>query len=474
MSPAELPYNGKSREDILRHARLLIGTSLADFYPETVFTGHSGKGGFGNYIEKYHFKYEPNSVSEPDFPDAGIELKTSPLRKNRRGHWRSKERIVLGLIDYRGIVAEIFDGSAFLKKNHHLLIIFYGHDADASLQKLVVHLVGDWKFPDNDFSIIKKDWEKIQQKVSAGEAHLLSEGDTVYLSACTKGASAKSVRNQPHSDKKAKQRAFALKSRYVNFIIEAFESGGRPAGNISPIFAPNEGMGLESVGFDKLVVSRFDRYVGMSPRAIAKERSLKINFKAKSAFANLTKGVLVGQFKTEVAEFLKAGITVRTIRIDCEGKPQQAVSFPAFEYCELVEEEWEDSNLLADCSKLFFVVYQCNDKNFDDEKLRLKGAFFWNTSVEDLDSARETWERTRELIKNGGIVRSVSGRRRQTNFPGAKKNRVVHVRPHGTTIADVYPLPVPDGVTGASEYTKHSFWLNQKYLRKAIAKSLPD
>jgi DNA mismatch repair protein MutH len=331
MSQAELPYNKKSREDILRHARLLIGRSLVDLYPGTIFTGHAGKGGFGSYIERYHFKYEPNSVSEPDFPDAGIELKTSPLRKLRGGHWRSKEKIVLGMINYRGIVTEIFDKSAFLRKNHHLLIIFYEHDGEASLSRLMVHLVGDWRYPDNDLAVIKKDWETIQAKVSAGEAHLLSEGDTVYLGASTKGANSKAMRDQPHSDVRAKQRAFALKSRYVNFIIDAFESGGRPAGNISPIFSPNERVGLETVGFDKLVVSRFDRYVGMSPRAIAKERSLKINFKAKSAFANLTKGVLVGQFKTEVEEFLKAGITVRTIRIDHEGTPQEAVSFPAFE-----------------------------------------------------------------------------------------------------------------------------------------------
>lgn len=474
MLPAELPYNGKSREDILRHARLLIGKRLADLYPKTVFTGASGKGGFGNYVEKYHFKYEPNSVSEPDFPDAGIELKTSPLRKSRRGQWRSKERLVLGLIDYHGIVTEIFDGSAFLKKNHHLLIIFYEHDGKASLPHLMVHLVGDWRFPDNDLAIIEKDWEIIRNKVSAGGAHLLSEGDTVYLGASTKGSNARSLRSQPFSDIKAMQRAFALKSRYVNFIIEAFESGEWLSEQTSPIFAADEKTRLATVGFDRLVISRFDKYVGKSPRAIAKENSLTINFKAKSAYANLTKGVLIGQIDAEIEEFQKAGITVRTIRIDYEGRPREAVSFPAFEYIELVKEEWEDSNLLADCSKFFIVVYQCANRVFDDKKLRLKGAFFWNTPVKDLEHARDAWEKTRELINSGRIVSSISGNRRRTNFPGSKDNAVVHVRPHGTTTADVYPLPVQDVVTGASEYTKHSFWLNQKYLRRVIAESLPD
>ena len=41
--------------------------------------------------------------------------------------------------------------------------------------------------------IIKDDYEKIVRKIQNGRAHELSEGDTMYLGACTKGATAKKV-----------------------------------------------------------------------------------------------------------------------------------------------------------------------------------------------------------------------------------------------------------------------------------------
>ena len=58
---------------------------------------------------------------------------------------------------------------------------------------------------------------------------------------------------------------------------------------------------------------------------------------------------------------------------------------------------------------------------------------------------------------------------RLTYFPDVK-NEVAHVRPHASTTKDVYPLPVPDQLTHATEYTKHSFWLNKSYIRDVIYK----
>ena len=53
--------NGDSGEEIEKH-------------------GYKGKGNFGQILEKFYFGYEPNSESEPDFKEAGIELKSSPLK----------------------------------------------------------------------------------------------------------------------------------------------------------------------------------------------------------------------------------------------------------------------------------------------------------------------------------------------------------------------------------------------------------
>jgi DNA mismatch repair protein MutH len=55
----------------------------------------------------------------------------------------------------------------------------------------------------------------INKKITSGKTHELSEGDTFYLGACTKGANALSVRKQPFSEIPAKQRAYSFKQGYV-------------------------------------------------------------------------------------------------------------------------------------------------------------------------------------------------------------------------------------------------------------------
>lgn len=48
----------------------------------------------------------------------------------------------------------------------------------------------------------------------------LSESNTKYLGACTKGATAEtSLRRQPNADEFAKQRAFSFKTTYMKKLI---------------------------------------------------------------------------------------------------------------------------------------------------------------------------------------------------------------------------------------------------------------
>src|SRR5690554_7268790 len=182
--------------------------------------GYKGKGNFGQILEKFYFGYEPNSNAEPDFKEAGIELKSSPLKTLRNGEFRSKERLILKIINYLEVYKEEFETSSFWKKNADLLLVFYLHDRDLDLLDYIIKLVDDWKYPKEDLKIIRRDWEFINQKIKEGKAHELSEGDTFYLGACTKGSTAlKSFRDQPFNQEKAKQRAYSLKQGYVNHII---------------------------------------------------------------------------------------------------------------------------------------------------------------------------------------------------------------------------------------------------------------
>ena len=215
-------YNISSAESIVSFAKKLKDKTLRDVCGVDIENHiYSGKGYFGQLLENFYFGYKPNSFSGPDFLEAGIELKTSPLKTLKNGRLVSKERLVLNIINYLEVHKESFVTSSFWKKNSHLLLIFYLHEKETDVLDYLIKLVDEWKFPPEDLKIIKQDWELIRKKIKDGKAHELSEGDTFYLGACTKGATAlKSYRSQPNNPKvPAKQRAFSLKQGYVNHII---------------------------------------------------------------------------------------------------------------------------------------------------------------------------------------------------------------------------------------------------------------
>ncbi|HJS01314.1 MAG TPA: MutH/Sau3AI family endonuclease, partial [Flavobacterium sp.] len=215
-----LPYDDSDINSIIEYASLLINKSLSTaLLSENLEKVYKGKGGFGQKVEKLYFKYEPNSNPEPDFFKVGIELKTAPLKKIKKG-LTSKERLVFNIIDYEKEHLLTFKTSSFWKKNQLLLLMFYLYEEEKLDIDYIFKIIRLWQFPAKDLKIIKDDWSKIISKIKDGKAHEISEGETLYLGACTKGANNKSLRKQPFSSIMAMQRAFSLKSKYLNFIIE--------------------------------------------------------------------------------------------------------------------------------------------------------------------------------------------------------------------------------------------------------------
>lgn len=453
-----------SADSIIDFAKLLKNQTLRQACGEEIEKhGYKGKGNFGQILEKFYFGYEPNSDAEPDFKEAGIELKSSPLKTLRNGEFRSKERLVLNIINYLEVHKEDFETSSFWKKNAHLLLVFYLHDKDLDLLDYIIKLVDGWKYPSEDLKIIQRDWEFINQKIKEGKAHELSEGDTFYLGACTKGSTAlKSFRDQPFNGEKAKQRAYSLKQGYVNHIIANIAQEETAVyGKI--IERPEI---LEEVrSIEEIVILKFHPFYGKPAEQIEQELGLELNQKAKSYFANLTNAILGIELGKKIEEFEKADIQVKTIRLKENNLPKEDISFPTFEYQELVETDWEDSdfkNILE--SKFFFVFYQ-----FEGEDLILRKVKFWNMPHSDILTAKNAWEEMVKTVSNGEIVKEVTEKGvRKTYFPKKTENKVSHVRPHARNAADTYDLPVADKLTGLTEYTKHCFWLNASYVKDEI------
>ena len=159
-----------SADSIIEFAKKLKNQTLREACGEEIEKhGYKGKGNFGQILEKFYFGYEPNSDAEPDFKEAGIELKSSPLKTLKNGDFRSKERLVLNIINYLEVHKEEFENSSFWKKNAHLLLVFYLHDKDSDLLDYLIKLVDDWQYPNEDLKIIKHDWETINKKIQDGK-----------------------------------------------------------------------------------------------------------------------------------------------------------------------------------------------------------------------------------------------------------------------------------------------------------------
>ena len=448
-------YNIKDKYSIEAYAKRLLDKSLSDVLsPEDInairaeLNNKSNKGKFGSIIEKYFFGIEPGNKSAPDFEEAGVELKTSPLKEN----YRSKERLVLGMIDYCSIVNETWKGSHFLKKNLWLLLMFYMHDDNKILLELIIKIIGLWSYSEEDFLIIKRDWELIQQKIIDGKAHELSEGDTLYLGACTKASTSADRRKQPNSNIPAKPRAFALKQTYVNIIIEKMREEmadfhhtqikyGRIIKNVKELKNKN--------GLEEITLSKLKPYIGLSDEQIQRRLRVKFKKKPKNVYSILTYRML-GVEKPCVEEFEKANIELKTIRLKNNNLPKEDMSFPAFKYTEIVKEDWDNCELKTEYleKKFLFVVFKYNDK----QKLIFQGAFFWNMPYRDMLEVQKVWKETQKRIKYGNCM----------SLPKKSENKICHVRPHATNKNDTYPTP------NGGKAVKKCFWLNTQYIRDQV------
>ena len=462
----KLPYNPEDKKSIIEFAKLLKDKSLRQVCDETAIKNdRKGKGHFGQILEEFYFQYKPNSDAEPDFPIAKLELKSSPLKKLKNNEYRSKERLVLNIINYFNVVNQNFENSDFIKKNANILLIFYLHQAGYDILDYIIKLVDEWSFPSTDLEIIKKDWETITKKIADGEAHELSEGDTFYLGACTKGANASTVRKQPFSEIPAKQRAYSFKQGYVNHIIASIAGETKEVyGKLIPSVKEAKKKTIEEI-----VIEKFKPYYGKTIEEILDKTGIVLNTSAKSFYANLTKAILGIELNKEIEEFEKAEIQVKTVRLKENNLPKEDMSFPTFKYEEIVNEDWENSDFKDILEhKFLFVFFQ-----FQGDKLVLRKVKFWNMPYSDLLEVEKVWTKTQEIVTKGEIVKEIRTDKngkdvRFTNFPSKKFSSISHVRPHATNANDTYPLPKKDKLTKENEYTKHCFWLNNSYIRDEI------
>lgn len=483
-------YDNKNPQSIEEYAKKLIGhtfqevvdgkVSDKEITPEQAkeYSNKNRKGGLGNLLEEVYFNYKANSKSEADFKDAGVELKATPYEITKAGKYKAGERLVLSMINYSGEIEPTLIESHLWEKSKLLLLVYY-------LRNKALHSNLDYSIDyvtlftptETDLAIIANDYKIIADKVRSGKAEQLSESDTFYLGACTKGATAeKSIVNQfypPHTP--AKKRAFCYKNSYMTHVLNEYIIAGKNTYEPCETII-KDAKELENTTFADLIISKINAYKGKTDRELCVlfEREYNNN---KAQWTDLAYRML-GIKSNRAEEFRKANITVKVIRIEENRKMNENLSFPTFKYREIIQEEWEDSTLhnYFDETKFLFVIFSRVGDCY-----ALSGCKLWNMPYDDLNTTvREGWQNVVDTIKRGvrlDVTDTAAGPVVRNNLPKKSDNAIIHVRPHaskryfefldGTILGDgcrTYANQLPDGTW----MPNYCFWINNDYILEQL------
>lgn len=469
------PYDETSRESILSYARLILGKSLKDLYPESEEYS-TGRGRLGQSVEKLHFKINPNNEANQDFPKAGVELKCTPLKLLNDGSMVSKERLVLNIIDFVEEAKSTFETSSFWHKNNFLLLMFYLHEQGINVVDLIFKIVRYWSFPDVDKKIIKDDWTKLHLKMKNGLAHEISEGDTLYLGACPKGSKAGAeLRDQYISTApRAQQRAYSIKSKYLNTII--LESLLHPEMVKDLYLSDSQKRKIkhtiedsanivnsveeykEGETFEELIERRFSPFYNKKIKDIEKELNVSISSNPKAISNSVIHAILGIKQNLRIKEFEKANIQQKSIRLEPNGKLKESMVFSQIDYKGIVNEnQWEDSVWYETLTQRFLFIIFRKDASGNDKEAVLEKVFFWTMPRKDLEVAEEFWKDTRDKIAADDFE----------NFWKLSDHRICHVRPKAKDSTDTM-----ETVSGR-KVPKKGYWLNADYILDIVNKNIP-
>lgn len=460
-------------EEVLERARQAIGLTLIEIDGTGRLANGANKGGRGQAMEESWFGIHPNSRPEPDFMPAHVELKVAAYKQNKNGSLSAKERLICNIIDYMREYQLPFDKSTFWEKCQQMCIMLYLWRAENEMHKSTIDTAFIYRFPEEDLIIIRNDREIIMTHIRNGTMHEFSERETKYLTAAPKGASKKTLREQPYSEIKAMQRAYALKTSYMTQMVRFAFSAKKPECIVTDL------QSITNKTIESIISERVAGYKGCSVKELMdmfgiSQTSYQLNQMLFSYMIGLKNDI------AEADEIMKSGIMVKTVRIqkhkDGSEFIKENMSFPAFQFKELISEEWEDSDLYDRLATREFAFILFREE--DDGEMFFDGVKFWYASDNDVDEAYRIWKQTVDTIKRGvSLTKTYKGGKVviENDLPKISESYMLHVRPHaakagykladGEIIGDIrYANELPDG----RMMTDQCFFLNNDYIYKAI------
>ena len=227
-------------------------------------------------------------------------------------------------------------------------------------------------------------------------------------------------------------------------------SGDREA---TPAESLLEDLGLNAAEeFEGRLLERFSPFVGRTIEDVGAELNVPPS-DAKSYAASVVRRIFGAKgFRARILEFEEMGLTPRITRVRDDLMPYEAMSFPAFRYHSLLEETWEDSDLLARIEYMLLVPVHGQTKGTPQKDCTLGMPVFGVPARQNSTSSDGSGRSIRVGDREG----------RADRLTPASQTQAIHVRPHSRDASDT------DDAPGLGPVIKKSFWLNRPFVRDIL------
>lgn len=499
-----LELNGEKRQDLLKK---YAERNIKGWIDENGVVHKGDKGLIGFLVQDIYFGEPKDNKSESDLKEAGVELKVSPLIRKPRAGLKVKERLVLGMIKRFKKLPENFYDSHIYEKCKLMMLVYYIDESNQNVTpfKFPFYKSAYVKIPEADMAMIEQDYRYIRDCVNNKKYDDLHECNAYYLSPCPKN----------------NRRAFSLKLSYMNRLFSEYidkdvllyepEKKKTVSPHLKPIIKNPKQLKKES--FETIVKRRFNRYKGKTVEQIRpKFHHLETGGKKvavdKAEFARATMTML-GVDTDQAEEFVKAGVYVKTLRVNKNGTMNENISFSAFDFSDLLEEKWKESTVYKEMVNRRFLwsVFKENEKG----EYVFHGAIFWSMPQDDEKIIKKGWEDIRDIIRagvkfvkdvndDGSPILTTRGKNRiLNNFPDSRNtdknrkeyrlcpspkpyNRIISIRPHASLVYyDLKSIGYKDTgnprcngscLPNGDVMTKQCFWFNNEYILEQIKEIL--
>ena len=212
----------ESEQELLSRVTALAGKNLSQLggeihWPVPENLKHD-KGWIGQLIE-VHLGASAGNLSAPDFQHLGIELKTIPLKQNKK----AKETTFVcatPLINHMGL---LWQDSCVYHKLSRVLWLPVEADPDIAIAERKVGTGFIWSPSAEQMQVLQQDWEEFMELISMGQVETITAHLGEYLQIRPKAANGSVLTTGIGSKGQKKQtlpRGFYLRTLFTNQILQ--------------------------------------------------------------------------------------------------------------------------------------------------------------------------------------------------------------------------------------------------------------